>query len=164
MRFKIAHKLISLGIAIILLGTLLFGALACGKDTKTSNLADPFSVDMSYFSLQGYARGYIPGHTYEFKLMINNLDKEAWQGNYYAFLIDTRGIVLTIAQRNIDLSPETSLGANINMTLPGDFKEGAYGLAFVFPGRGVSITTIRVGDDLSQPAGPWPDHNIFPQS
>jgi hypothetical protein len=158
------NSVFGLGLVVTLLGMLLLSFSGCGAGTKASALSEPFTLNSEYFSLQGYARGYVPGQTYEFKLMVHNKNKEPWQSQYYAYLVDSQGVVLKIAQRPIDLGPDTSMGANLNMELPKDFKEGAYGLALVFPERGSSITTIRVGDDYSQPAGPWPEPGTLPVS
>jgi hypothetical protein len=158
------RKFMNLGVIAVLLGILIFGTLACTQGGKSPVLSDPFTNSMGYFTLEGYSRGFVPGQTYEFKLSLKNDTKEQWQGRYYAYLVDTKSVVLNIGEQTVDLGPASSIGSVIKMSLPEGFKEGAYGLALVFPGRGSSITTIRVGEDQSISAGPWLDPAALPPS
>jgi hypothetical protein len=171
------QKILIFILATSFLVLLVSGLSGCQQNAPVSSLSNPFVTNMNYFTLKGYTSGYTPGKSYSFDLTLNNTAKEEWQSKFSVYLIDTQGVVLNvIRQRPFDIPPEASLGSNFDMTLPGDMKDGAYGLLLVFPGRGSSITTLhigqeaaprgmpaRVGVDKPPVTGPWPDPSNLPQ-
>lgn len=163
-------------LAISLLILSLFG-FGCRQNPASSGLSDPFTNSMSFFTLKGYADGYVPGQKYNFDLTLNNQTPEKCQSKYSVYLIDGQGVVLDIvSQRPFTLPPESTTGSSFDLTLPEDLQDGAYGLMLVFPGQGTSITTIHVGTDVAPNYMPprvednpppainlWPDPSLLPQ-
>jgi hypothetical protein len=109
----------------------------------------------SYAELTGYTDGFIPGNTYEFELLIRNDTGESWQGRYCMFLVNDKEIVLHIESEGFDLQPAGGLSRTVQMTVPEDYEDGAYGLTLLVSDRGASVTAIRIGEDTPQAAGPF---------
>ena len=151
---KMKLYLISI-IAIVLVALQSFIFIAC-TETSTEPY-DPFSFHSGYAEFEGYSDGFMPGNTYEFDLTIRNDTEEEWQGQYCVFLVDQEKIVLKLSDGKFTLSPRASLTSKVQMELPADFNEGAYGLSLVVPDRGALVTTIHVGKGKYETAGPWPD-------
>jgi hypothetical protein len=109
----------------------------------------------SYAELTGYTDGFMPGNTYEFELSIHNAAREPWQGDYCMFLVNDKEIVFKIESQSFDLQPGGGLSRTVQMAVPENFKDGAYGLTLLVPDRGASVTTIRIGENTPQAAGPF---------
>jgi len=148
-------------IAIALVALLSSVVIAC-TETPTEPY-DPFSFRSSYAELKGYSDGIMPGNTYEFDLTIRNDTEEQWQGQYCIFLVDQNSVVLKLGGDIFNLSPQGILTRKVQMAVPEDFEEGAYGLSLVVPDRGASVTTIHVGKDNYEAAVPWPDVTSCPE-
>ena len=172
------NKVLRFGLAVVLLGLAALAAVGCSQDNASpTGLSEPFTVDMGYFTLEGYSSGYEPGNKYSFKVSLNNTEKEEWKSHFSAYLIDTDGVVMDIVSRRpINLPPLAAISSRFEMDLPENVTDGMYGLMMVFPGRGSSITTIYVGEEpapTGMPArpgqdppatqGPWPDPEDLPQ-
>jgi len=150
-----------LWIALILTGLLALSFMACTKEpVKPYN---PFTLGIGYAELTGYTDGFMPGNTYEFELTIRNDTEEPWQGKYCLFLVDEKEIVLEMGGDSFNLLQAGSLTRTVSMAVPEDFADGAYGLKLVIPDRGASVTTIRIGENPPQPAGPFLDVNACPE-
>ena len=92
------RRLTSFLVISILLITLVTTMLtACSTDQKVTNSSLPFTISGEYYELSGFTTKYAPGGTYEFKLAVLNDTDEEWQSNCYAFLVDTNGPILNIA-------------------------------------------------------------------
>jgi hypothetical protein len=148
--------------AVLILIVGVAGTVAVACSTAPSEPCNPFTVNWRYAELSGFTDGLMPGNTYEFTMSLTNDTDERWQSSYCIFLVDGETVVLNIDSNSIDLPPTVKITSTVSMTLPADFPEGAYGLALVIPDRGSSITTIRIGNVTSPPAGPWPDFPTCP--
>ena len=143
----------SIWIMLAIAGTLSLSAIACSAELAEPH--DPFTMRTNYAELTGYTDGFMLGNTYEFELSIRNDASGPWQGRYCMFLVDDKEIVLQIEGEDFDLQPAGGLSRTVQMTVPENFKEGAYGLTLLVPDRGASVTTIRIGGNTLQAAGPF---------
>ena len=147
-------------VVLILLITLVTTILtACSTDQEVTTSPLPFTLSGEYYELSGFTTGYAPGGTYEFKLAVFNDTDEEWQSNCYAFLVDTNGPILNIANIEFGLLHKGDKEDTfIRMTLPEDIEPGAYGFALLFPQKGTVTTTIYIGEEIpDEPVEPWQD-------
>ena len=150
-----------LWIALILAGLLSISVMACA--TQPTQPFNPFTLGIGYAELTGYTDGLLPGNTYEFELTIRNDTEEPWQGKYCLFLVDEKKIVMEIEGDSFNLLQGGSLTRTVPMAVPYDFKDGSYGLTLMVPGRGASMTTIRIGGNIPQAAGPFLEVTSCPE-
>ena len=152
-----------LWIALMLAGLLSLSVMACSAQPQPAKPYNPFTFGIGYVELTGYTDGFMPGNTYEFELTIRNDTEEPWQGKYCLFLVDEKEIVMKMGGDSFNLLQAGSLTRTFSMAVPDDIADGAYGLTLVIPDRGASVTTIRIGENPPQPAGPFLDVTSCPE-
>ena len=150
-----------LWIALMVAGLLSLPFIACA--TQPAKPYNPFTLGIGYAELTGFTDGFMPGNTYEFELTIRNDTEEPWRSKYCLFLVNEKDIVLEMGGGNFNLLQTEGFTRPVSMTVPEDFKGGSYGLMLLVPDKGASVTTIRIGENPPQPAGPFLDVTSCPE-
>ena len=121
---------------------------------------NPFTLNMEGgdgldISLSGYSEGYLPGGKYTFNLSASNKGDEPAEYPYCVVLVDEEKVVATFVEDTFDLPAGNGFAKNIEVNFPENLESGAYALGIVIPNRLSSTTTIHIGEDSGQPAGPF---------
>jgi hypothetical protein len=113
------------------------------------------SEDGILVEARSFATGYRPGDEFTFFLDVHNGSPGPWQADFCLVLVDREGVVATLIEDSFSLQPGEGFGTMLVAEYPANIREGAYGLALVIPERMASTSTVYLGVDQNQTAGPF---------
>ncbi|MFA5761852.1 MAG: hypothetical protein WCX07_05340 [Dehalococcoidales bacterium] len=141
----------------------------CQQPLSNQDLsADPFTLPWSFdeegriISISGNSGGHTAGGNSDFQLSMDNTSGNAlWHGVYCILLIDEEGVIKEVAHEQYSVPVGLKTQKTVTVEFPEDL-EGPLGLCIVLPQHSSMATTLWVGSNRSEGAGPWPNIETCP--
>ena len=145
---------IAVVLVFVLMASIPVGCAKTPSNAEEGRLTGPFQVRYSmgeahWVELSGYTAGHSPGSTAEFEVTLGNDATQTWHSSYSIQLwngsdASNHEVLATFYQQPINVLSGWHR-FRLPITFPDELEVGAYGLAFVIPGRMSAITTIYIG-------------------